>query len=123
MQVKYSVVFEAMFLGLWLMWREIKLGTSMAHVMRRGAMGFGGVAADLHRLGCLFIAIGHGDAWFYANFGSILDRLSDPPMVLLRAFLKVALILGVLLIVSGLSRHVPVKDKASIRCARCSSVG
>ncbi|NWN13556.1 hypothetical protein GY655_27800, partial [Escherichia coli] len=38
MQVKYSVVFEAIFLGLWLMWNEARLGTSMVHVMRRGAL-------------------------------------------------------------------------------------
>jgi hypothetical protein len=58
-----------------------------------------------------YFAIGHGDAWFYANLGSILARNSDPALVLVGAFLKVALILGPLLIVSGLSRHVPVNDE------------
>ena len=109
MQVKYSVVFEAMFLGLWLMWREMTLGTSMAHVLRRGCLWASAVWLPTFIAWAVFILIGHGDAWFYANFGSIVDRLSDPPDVLLRAFLKIALILGVPLIVSGLSRHVPVK--------------
>ena len=54
----------------------------------------------------------HGNAWFYANLGSIFDRNSDPPLVLLGAFLKVALILAPLLIVSGLSRHVPVNHES-----------
>ncbi len=110
MQVKYSVVFEAMFLGLWLMWREIKLGTGIAHVIRRGCLWAAAVWLPTLIVWAVFILMGHGEAWFYANFGSIVDRLSDPPLVLLRAFLKIALILGLLLIVSGLSRHVPVKD-------------
>lgn len=112
MQVKYSVVFEAMFLGLWLMWREIRLGTSTVHVLRRGCLWASAVWLPTFLAWATFILIGHGDAWFYANFGSIVDRLSDPADVLLRAFLKIALILGLLLIVSGLSRHVPVKDES-----------
>lgn len=110
MQVKYSVVFEAMFLGIWLMWREMRLGTSIAHILRRGCLWAAAVWLPTLVVWAVFILMGHGEAWFYANFGSIVDRLSDPPLVLLRAFLKIALILGLLLIVSGLSRHVPVKD-------------
>lgn len=112
MQVKYSVVFEGMFLGLWLVWREWKLGTAMPHVLRRGIIL--ATAAWLPTLiaWTAFAAIGHGDAWFYANFGSILARQSESAVVLLRAFLKVALILAPLLIVSGLSRRVPVKDES-----------
>lgn len=109
MQVKYSVVFEAMFFGLWLMWREWRLGTTIPHILRRAALWAGAIWAPTLVAWAVFAAIGHGDAWFYANFGSIIDRQSDPADVLLRAFLKIALILGPLLIVSGLSRHVPVK--------------
>jgi hypothetical protein len=101
-----------MFLGLWLLWREWRLGASIGHIAKRG-FGYAGMAAVPTLLAWgVYAAMGHSDAWVYANFGSILERQSDPADVLLRAALKVALILAVPLIVSGLSRHAPVKDEA-----------
>ncbi|WP_448662290.1 ArnT family glycosyltransferase [Sphingomonas sp. CJ20] len=112
LQIKYSVLFEGLFLGLWLMWREHRLGATPIHVLRRGAV-WAAVAAVPTLLALVaYVAMGHGDAWLYANFGSILERQSDPAAVLLRAFLKIALILGLLLIVAGLSRRVPVNHQA-----------
>lgn len=112
LQIKYSVVFEGLFLGLWLMWREWRLGASLAHVAKRGA-GYAGMAMLPTLIaGGAYYAIGHGDAWAYANFGSIFERRSDPPLVLLVAFLKLALMLTPLLIVSALSRRMPVDDAA-----------
>jgi hypothetical protein len=112
MQIKYSVIFEGMFLGLWLMWREWKLGTALPHLLRRGAVLAAAAWVPTLIAGIVYFAIGHGDAWAYANFGSILERQSDPSTVLLRAFAKVALILAMPLIVSGLSRHVPVNRES-----------
>lgn len=118
LQIKYSVLFEGLFLGLWLMWREHRLGATHAEVVRRGAAWALIAAAPTVAAWAAYIAIGQGDAWFYANFGSIVDRQSDPADVLLRAFLKVALILGLPLILSGLSRRVPVRDESEhpVRC-------
>jgi hypothetical protein len=110
MQVKYSVVFEALFLGLWLMWREYRLGATLEHVVRRGLFYAAAIWLPTIAVGAVFAWMGHWDAWFYANFGSIADRQSDPGDVLLRAFLKIALMLGLPLIVCGLSRHVPAED-------------
>jgi hypothetical protein len=110
LQIKYSVVFEGAFLGVWLIWHEWRLKTPTANIIRR-ALAYGVLAwLPTAAAGAAYFAIGHGDAWVYANFGSILDRLSDPFWVLVRAFLKVALILAVPLIVSGLSRHIPAED-------------
>jgi hypothetical protein len=112
LQIKYSVLFEGMFLGLWLLWREHRLG--------RAKVRIGWFAIELIVVAMVptflawgvYAALGHGYAWFYANLGSILDRNSDPPLVLLGAFLKVALILAPLLIVAGLSRDVPARDES-----------
>lgn len=109
LQVKYSVLFEGMFLGLWLLWREHRLGYTMRSIVRFGvALVAVAMVPTLLAWG-VYAAMGHGDAWLYANLGSILERKSDPALDLLRAFLKVALILGPLLIIAGFSRHVPVK--------------
>lgn len=112
LQIKYSVLFEGLFLGMWLLWREHRLGLSPASIARFGA-GMVGVAMVPTVLAwAAYAAMGHGDAWFYANLGSILGRKSDPALVLLGAFLKVALILGPLLVVSALSRRVPIEDES-----------
>ncbi|WP_051683395.1 glycosyltransferase family 39 protein [Sphingomonas sp. UNC305MFCol5.2] len=112
MQVKYSVLFEGMFLGLWLLWRERRLGCPTHRTARFGAALVAVAMVPTLLAWGTYAAIGHGNAWFYANLGSIFDRNSDPPLVLLGAFLKVALILAPLLIVSGLSRHVPVNHES-----------
>ncbi len=110
LQVKYSVLFEGMFLGLWLLWREHRLGRAPWRIGVFGMELVGVAMVPTFLAWGLYAALGHSDAWFYANLGSILDRNSDPPLALLDNFLKIALILAPLLIVCGLSRHVPVKD-------------
>jgi hypothetical protein len=110
LQVKYSVLFEGLFLGLWLLWREQRLGQPRLGTLRFGAALIGVAMVPSLLAWGAYAAMGHGDAWLYANLGSILDRKGDPALDLLRAFLKVALILGPLLIIAGFSRHVPVKD-------------
>lgn len=112
MQIKYSVVFEALFLGLWLVWREWNFNTNLVHIARRAAIWAAMIWLPTIVTGLVYAGIGHWDAWFYANFGSIAERQSDPPWVLIRAFLKIALILAIPLIVCGLSRHVPVRDRS-----------
>jgi hypothetical protein len=112
LQVKYSVLFEGMFLGLWLLWREHRLGRAKVRIGWFGVeLIVVALVPTLLAWGA-YAAIGHGHAWYYANLGSILDRNSDPALVLLGAFLKILLILAPLLIVSGLSRHVPVSDES-----------
>ncbi|RYY23198.1 MAG: hypothetical protein EOP62_20935 [Sphingomonadales bacterium] len=111
LQIKYSVLFEGGFLGVWLIWHEWRLKTPVAKIVLRSAL-YGFLAwAPTIAAWLAYVAMGHGDAWFYANFGSILDRQSDPFWVLVGAFLKVALILALPLIVSGLSRHIPASDE------------
>lgn len=100
LQVKYTVLFEGLFLGLWLLRREAMLGASLVHVLRRGA-GYAGMAM-LPTLvaGAVYARLGHYDAWFYANFGSILDRKSDPFIDLVGAFFEVMVPLAPLLVLA-----------------------
>lgn len=109
MQVKYSAVFEGMFLGLWLMWREWRLGSAPARVIAYGAAMVTAAVLPTAAAWGWFAAIGHGDAFIYANFTSILSRGSEPWFRLLGAALKASLILSALLILAGFSRHVQVE--------------
>lgn len=78
LQIKYSVVFEGLFFGLWLMWREWRLDRPLPEIVAKGA-AWAGVSLLPTALACgVFAALGHGEAWLYANFISIGERMSDP---------------------------------------------
>lgn len=112
LQIKYTVLFEGVFLGLWLLWRELRLGVALPRVLGLGSVLAGVALSPTLIAGLSYAAMGHGDAWFYANFGSILDRRSDPPIELIGGLLEVLLYLAPLLIVSGLSYRVTRADNA-----------
>ncbi|MES2452306.1 MAG: hypothetical protein V4610_17290 [Pseudomonadota bacterium] len=77
LQVKYSVVFEGMFFGLWLLWRDWRAGARWT-ILPYGA-GLVVVALVPTILSWLaFASLGASDAWLYANITSILDRKPDP---------------------------------------------
>jgi hypothetical protein len=81
LQIKYSVVFEGVFLGLWLLAREWRAQRSPVALVGYGAalvtiallptaLVFGGYAA-----------IGQAQAWIFANIESIFGRNPDPVRV------------------------------------------
>lgn len=108
MQVKYSAVFEGAFLGLWLLWREHRLGASPARIARIACPLVLIASVPTFAAWASFAAIGHGDDFIYANFGSILDRRSDLWYLLLLNFLKCALILAPLLWLARRTWKMPV---------------
>ncbi|WP_066724699.1 hypothetical protein [Sphingomonas pituitosa] len=102
LQVKYTVLFEGLFFGLWLLRREAVLGAGLHHIARRG-LGYAGMAMLPTLLAAATYAwLGQFDAWAYANFGSILDRRGDPFIDLVGAFFEVMVPLAPLLVLSGL---------------------
>lgn len=77
LQIKYSVVFEGIFFGLWLLWREWQAGRRLAIL----PIGAGLVVVALIPTAAAWLAFsaaGAGDAWLYANVTSILERKADP---------------------------------------------
>ena len=78
LQIKYSVVFEGIWIGLWLMWSEFRTTRSVAR-----ATGFGVVLAAIALAPTVvvtawYVAIGQGETFVFANFVSILLRHPDP---------------------------------------------
>lgn len=78
LQIKYSVVFEGLFFGLWWIWRERMLGRALPGIAA-GAVLLAAIAAmpTLIAWG-YYIHIGHGPEFAFANFQSILLRRGDP---------------------------------------------
>ena len=91
LQIKYSVVFEGVFFGLWLMWDEWRTGHRWSIVPY--AAGLVVVALVPTILAWLaFASIGAGDAWLFANVTSILARNPDPLLEQLGNLAKILLI-------------------------------
>lgn len=72
-QIKYTALFEGAFLGLTLLWatRSQPLPRLAAAAAGFAALGVAPTAAAL----ALYAALGHFDAFWYANFVSIFDRV------------------------------------------------
>lgn len=76
-QVKYTVVFEGAWFGLWLLWRDRQDGSVVDRLGYAAALVLVAAAPTLLVAGC-YVARGQGDAWWFANGMSILLRRPAP---------------------------------------------
>lgn len=102
LQIKYAAVFEGLFFGLWLLWREWRAGRGPVRVAL-AALPLAGVAL-LPTLAAwaAYAAMGQSEAWLYANFLSILDRNPDPALAQIANLAAIILILSPLLAAAAL---------------------
>jgi len=110
MQIKYAAVFEGLFFGLWLMWREHRLGSGPTQVLATAAMLAGVAVMPTGLVWSFYMAIGQGDAWIYANVISILMRPEHPPRIWWRNVREVTMILLPLIAMSALGSRVAAKS-------------
>ena len=91
LQIKYSVVFEGLFFGLWLLWRAWQGGRRWSIV----PLGAGLAATALLPTIAAWFAyhrIGADAAWLYANITSIAARRPDPALEQFGNLMKILLI-------------------------------
>nr|WP_166180216.1 hypothetical protein [Altererythrobacter segetis] len=77
-QVKYSVVFEGVYFGIWWLWREARLGASWHRIAAGGATLVAVALAPTAAVWAAYTAMGRGSEFFFANFASFLSRQADP---------------------------------------------
>ncbi|WP_294296615.1 glycosyltransferase family 87 protein [uncultured Sphingomonas sp.] len=106
MQVKYSVVFEGMMFGLWLLAGEWRARRSVSALVGYGAALVALAVLPTAAAFAYYAAIGHADAFVYANFTSITLRKPDPWPYPLTAALELLLILSPLIAMTGGSSRV-----------------
>ena len=83
MQIKYSVAFEGAFVGLAWLWTARRRGASRGALAVSALMWMAVAIAPTALAWLAYALIGHGDAFVYANFLSILERGHEPARVLL----------------------------------------
>lgn len=94
LQIKYSVVFEGLYFGLWWMWRERRRRTRVAPMLAAAVCLVAAAALPTALAYGYYAWIGQGDAFVYANFLSIGQRLADPWLERLANLAKIALIVS-----------------------------
>jgi len=117
LQIKYSVVFEGLFFGLWLLWREWHAGRRWSIV----PLGAGLAVTALLPAAIAWFAwhrIGAGDAWLYANFTSILARRPDPALEQFANLMKIILVTAPLIAASVLTWRSRSKAEPAQRAIR-----
>ncbi|MEX0341583.1 MAG: ArnT family glycosyltransferase [Erythrobacter sp.] len=78
LQVKYTVLPQCAFFGLWALWGQFRQHGSVIRTVRLGA-GFAALGLLPSGLvGLFYLAIGEWDAFWFANFVSFFDRLPSP---------------------------------------------
>lgn len=100
MQVKYTAVFEGMFFGLWIMTQHWRLHRRPVRTAILAALLVVPALLPTAAVSLYYAASGHWDAYWYANFVSILARRADPIDESLENLLLVSAILGPLIALS-----------------------
>lgn len=111
LQIKYSVVFEGLFFGLWWMWREWKLGATLPPLLGKAALLAGAALAPTLGVWILYAGIGYGADFAYANFWSIAARRPDPLLEQIGNLAAIILITSPLLALAALAW--PLRSRGS----------
>jgi hypothetical protein len=90
-QVKYTVAVEGAFFGLTLLWALRRRDAPYATLAARAALWIGLALLPTLAVLAFYAAVGHAEAFVYANFLSAFDRASDEPPPLLAEHLASAL--------------------------------
>ena len=74
MQIKYTAVFEGVFFGLALVWISWRTSQRLGRTVSDAAVWVAVAVAPTGLALAIYLAMGHGEAFIYANFLSIGDR-------------------------------------------------
>ena len=112
LQIKYMVLFEGVWIGLWLMWDAHRQTRSIGR-----AVGYGTMLAIVALVPTLlaagtYVALGHGQAYVYANFLSIFQRHPDALAIQWRNAWQAALGVGPIVAIALAGIRVRQADDA-----------
>ncbi|WP_174291305.1 hypothetical protein [Sphingomonas bacterium] len=97
LQIKYSVLFEGVGLGLWLLASDLRsgrrVGETIVYALMLGTIALLPTALAM----AAYAMLGHLDAFIFANFVSILHRSKDSPALMIDRAGEAAAILSLLL--------------------------
>lgn len=111
LQIKYSVIFEGLYLGCWWVWRERALGRQWRYLIPSAIVLAALAAAPTLIVWVTYWRLGHGCAFAYANFLSIVHRHSGAQAEQLGNFLYLAAMLSPLTVAAVATFRQPCPDR------------
>ncbi|MDB5713177.1 MAG: hypothetical protein JWO15_574 [Sphingomonadales bacterium] len=103
-QIKYTALFEGIFFGLALMWTAWRSGRAPVALVGLGALWVGIALLPTALALATYVAIGHGQEFFFANFVSMFGKTGDSAATSREGIATMAAILSPLL---GLAAFPP----------------
>jgi hypothetical protein len=98
LQVKYTVVFEGVFLGLVLVYTAWSRGRSWQALAIDALIWIGAALAPTAAVGLVYASMGHWQDWVFANFISITLRSSEPTDLIVKRVIIILILVAPLLI-------------------------
>lgn len=120
LQVKYSVVFEGAFFGLWWLWRELRLQRDPGLAVFAAIVLAILTASPTLAIWRWYAVHGWAHAFIYANFVSIGQRVPDPVQAQALNLLVVVLVLAPLLWMAALAWRTTTPAEAGAQSAPSS---
>jgi hypothetical protein len=102
-QIKYTVIFEGMVVGLLLLWRLRAAGAGLGGLAAGAALWVGVALAPTALALLAYAAAGHGEAFVYANFVSIFEKASETGAEVGRRLERTLALLSPLLVLAALA--------------------
>jgi hypothetical protein len=112
LQIKYSTVFEGMWIGLFLLWREWRGGRAIGSLLGYGAALILAALLPTLAVAGVYQALGQEQAFLYANFISVLQRRPDSWQESGGNFILLALSVAPLMAAAWAGRRVGAEDEA-----------
>ena len=113
MQVKYTAVFEGVFLGVALLLIEWRRGGRLVRLAPAAAARVGAALAPTALAWGVYAVAGAGDAFVFANFVSQFGRLADPGATMVEGLAVIAAILSPLAVFAILAARTPSLPRMS----------
>jgi hypothetical protein len=114
LQVKYSVVFEGIFFGLWLVHREWRQTGRVGVAAGWGAILAAAALMPTAAAALVYAGTGHLPEFVFANFHSILARNGDPIQEEVANILKAGLILAPLVMAALAGGAAKVPERTAV---------
>lgn len=93
-QIKYTVVFEGMFAGIYLLYLSITSRDGLYRTILNALLWISAAFAPTVAVYLFYAVIGHGHEWIYANILSVFGRAPESAQVLLHRVYRILLLIA-----------------------------
>nr|WP_220572365.1 hypothetical protein [Gluconobacter oxydans] len=102
-QIKYTVIFEGIFSGIYLIYTEIRSGYKIISIALDSFIWIFFAVLPTIAVFVFYVLIGHGHDWIFANISSVFLRTSEGHQIILGRLIKISRLLAPFFIAMGVN--------------------